>query len=199
MSEIPASRIGFDFDGVIADIGSAFLEVACSRYGYCSVTLEQISSFQVEDSLNIPREVIEKIFQDILEDSIGTGLKPLPGAIDTITRISEASVVHVITARPMIDPVKDWFAYYSPRSVLDKLNLIATGDHDNKEQYIREFGLTHFIDDRVQTCEGLAASGLSALVYSQPWNQDQHSLPAVADWAEISVLLGFKHQEPGSS
>lgn len=191
MSVIPAKQIGFDFDGVIGDIGHAFLHVACKTYGYCTLTLDQLSSFQIEESLNIPGEIIEAIFQEILEDSLATGLKPLPGAIETITRLSATGRVHVITARPILQPLEDWFAYYCSPSVLNKLTLIATGDHDNKAPFIRKLGLSHFIDDRLQTCQDLAASGLSPLVFCQPWNQGQHALPVVTNWTEIEALLDF--------
>ena len=189
--KIAPETIGCDFDGVIADIGEAFLRIACEQYGYCSINLEDIRSFQVEDCLKIPRSIIETIFDDILEDSIGTGLKPLPGAIETIEKLSNHGNVTVITARPEIQPVIDWFDLYFPEYCKPRIKLIATGDHDNKEAYIRSCGLSYFIDDRTKTCLQLAESGLNPIVFTQPWNLDQHSLPTVSSWRELETLLDF--------
>lgn len=191
LRKIAPATIGFDFDGVIADIGEAFIRLACSDHGYCSLKLEDIKSFQVEHCLDIDGESIEQIFDDILNDSIQTGLRPIPGAIETLTRISAISEVTIITARPELQPVREWLKFYCPPDTEQNITLIATGDHDDKERYIRQCNLSYFVDDRLRTCTQLAESGLSPLVYAQPWNINQHDLPSVADWNEISGLINF--------
>ena len=50
--EILPQQIGFDFDGVIADIGEAFLRMANDEYQY-AIDLHDITSFQVETCTNI--------------------------------------------------------------------------------------------------------------------------------------------------
>jgi 5'(3')-deoxyribonucleotidase len=190
--KIQPKSIGFDFDGVIADIGEAFVRLACNDHGYCSIKLEDIKSFQVEHCIDIPTTTVETIFNDILADSLATGLKPLPGAIETLARLSDHSDVIIITARPQIQPVIDWLDHYCLPADREKIKLIATGDHDNKEGYIRTCGLTHFIDDRTLTCLQLAEAGLNPIVFSQPWNQDQHNLPSVSNWKELYALFDFK-------
>ncbi len=190
--KIQPESIGFDFDGVIADIGEAFIRLACTDHGYCSIKLEDIKSFQVEHCIDIPTATVETIFNDILADSLATGLKPLPGAIETLARLSDHSDVIIITARPQIQPVIDWFDHYCLPEDREKIKLIATGDHDNKEGYIRTCGLTHFIDDRTLTCLQLAEAGLKPIVFSQPWNLDQHNLPSVSNWQELFALFDLK-------
>ncbi len=76
-ARIDPEKLGFDFDGVIADIGEAFVRLACNEFGYCSLRVEDLSSFQVEECLDIPGRIIDRIFDDILEDSLGSGLKPM--------------------------------------------------------------------------------------------------------------------------
>jgi len=191
LAKIRPDSVGFDFDGVIADIGEAFIRLACDSYGYCSINLEDISSFQVEHCIDIPHKIVERIFDDILQDSLGTGLKPMSGAVETLARLSLFADVTIITARPALQPVRDWFDFYCTPEIRRNIRLVATGDHDNKEEYIRECGLQHFIDDRTLTCLQLAEAGLSPIVYTQPWNQNQHALPAVANWAEIADLFDF--------
>jgi len=193
--KIQPGSIGFDFDGVIADIGEAFIRLACTDHGYCSIKLEEIKTFQVENCIDIPAETVEIIFNDILADSLSTGLKPLPGAIETLTRLCSYSDITIITARPEIQPVVDWFDHYCLPDDRRKIKLIATGDHDNKEAYIRTCGLTHFIDDRTLTCLQLAEAGLNPIVFSQPWNRNQHNLPSVSNWVELYSLFELSQPE----
>ncbi|MCG6930785.1 MAG: hypothetical protein LJE64_09545 [Desulfofustis sp.] len=193
MQTIPADQIGFDFDGVIADIGEVFIRLARVDHGYNSIALEQITTFQVEECLDMDLRIVEKIFTDILEDSVGTGLKPMTGAIETLTRLTSIDGVTIITARPQTDPVRDWLEHHCGSEAAAKMLLVTSGDHDDKERYIRRHNLSYFIDDRVNTCVQLAASGLTPLVFSQPWNRGQHSLRSVESWRDIDTMLGFEN------
>lgn len=65
---IDKHEIGFDFDGVIADTGEAFIRLACEEFAYCSYSLDDITSFQVQECLSIPSEQVEQIFSSILKD-----------------------------------------------------------------------------------------------------------------------------------
>ncbi len=184
---IAPAHIGFDFDGVIADIGEAFVRLACTRYG-CDLKLDNISSFQVDECIDLPRAAIEQIFADILQDSIGTGLRPIDGAIEALKRLGGHGPVTIITARPEVEPVRDWLAHHFDRHRCDII-LVSSGTHDGKEHFIREHDIVYFIDDRVETCARLAESGLRPMVFSQPWNRGRHNLPSVSTWAEIIDLL----------
>lgn len=195
MLRIPPDQIGFDFDGVIADIGEAFIRLACREHGYCSLDLDNIKTFQVEECLDIPFDIVAQIFENILRDSIGTGLKPFAGALETLGRLSSVNAVTIVTARPEIDPVRAWLDHYCGKDVSEKITLVSSGDHDDKERFIRQHDLSYFIDDRAHTCIQLADAGLTPVVFSQPWNRGQHELASVENWQEINEMLGF--DEPG--
>ena len=186
---IPADKIGFDFDGVIADTGETFVRIACEQYDYCSFTLEDITTFEVEGCIDMPSHLMQKIFQDILEDSLATGLKPLPGAKEVLSELATVSQVNIVTARSLSQPVKDWFGEFFDDDVNEKINIVVTGDHDDKERYIRELGLKYFVDDRASTCEQLASGDIIPLVFEQPWNSNQHQLQSVSGWYELRQLL----------
>jgi 5'(3')-deoxyribonucleotidase len=187
--KIAPGEIGFDFDGVICDIGEAFLRIACEEHGYCSYTAEDITSFQVDECLNMPFPLVEGIFNDILRDSLAAGLMPMPGMVDVVERLAEQATVTIITARPQWQPVADWLDHFLPSGALSKINLIAMGDHDGKLSYIREEGLRYFVDDRTRTCEMLFDADITPVVFSQPWNRNKHSFHAVESWREIQAML----------
>jgi 5'(3')-deoxyribonucleotidase len=189
--KIPPHQIGFDFDGVIADTAATFIRLACEEHEYCSFTLEDITSFHVEECLDIPIPLVEKIFTDILEDSLGTGLEPMPGAISVITELASAAPVTIITARPLLQPASDWLDALFPREVRRAVTLIAMGDHNDKARYIHEQGLRYFVDDRAETCRQLAENSITPFVFSHPWNRDRHDLQTVASWQEIRDLIAL--------
>lgn len=77
-------------------------------------TQEDITNFELEDCLAIPREMVEKIFTDILVDSLGTKLMPMPGAVECLEQFTLGSKVTIITARPLDNPVFDWLDRFFP-------------------------------------------------------------------------------------
>ena len=194
--KISPHEIGFDFDGVIADTTAAFIRLACEKYDYCSFTAADITSFDVEECLKMPSDLVKRIFLDILEDSLGSGLEPMADAVEVISAMAAETRVTVITARHLHQPVADWFdLFFAPRS-RNAINLIAMGDHDDKLRYIQEHKLRYFVDDRAETCQLLAAADIQPLVYDQPWNRNRHNLQTVANWQEIRAMLQLNDEDP---
>lgn len=190
-ASIPLDEIGFDFDGVIADTATTFLEIASRKYGYNSFSKEDITTFELEDCINVPRAVVEKIFTEILMDSLGTGLLPMQGAIETLSLFASHSSVKIITARPVEQPVHDWLETYFNTPLLDKIQVVATGDHDDKIRHIHASKIKYFVDDRVVTCESLVREKIHPIVYNQPWNKGQHNLTMVSDWDDIAYMVNM--------
>ena len=187
--KIDPGRLGFDFDGVIADTAEAFLRLACEKYHRCDIRLEDITCFAVERCLDMDAEIIHSIFMEILLDSVGTGLRPMPGAVEVLGELTEVAPVAVVTARPDPEPVRAWMRTVLPPSTLPRIRIVAMGAHDDKPRHILKHGLTHFIDDRAETCLQLASAGIRPIVFSQPWNRDhRHGLATVSNWREIRAL-----------
>lgn len=187
-AKIDPALLGFDFDGVIADTAEIFLRLACEDYGLCELSREDIINFEVEQCLNLNREQADAIFTKVLLDSVGTGLRPMHNAVEVLCELAELSRISVITARPLADPVNDWFATMFPKSVLKAIQVVAMGAHDDKPRFVHEQGLRYFIDDRAETCVQLDNAGIQPFVFSQPWNHNRHRLPVVSSWLEIKAL-----------
>ncbi len=188
-TNINIQEIGFDFDGVIADTAEAFIRLACTEYGHCSYTQKDITNFELENCLNIPREQVEKIFTDILTDSLATQLRPMPGAVQSLEHFTLTSIVTIITARSLDNPVFDWLDHFFSKKARKNLRVVATGDHNDKIRYIHQHSLKYFIDDRAETCKQLVLEQITPFVFTQPWNRDRHNLLTVANWKEIRALV----------
>lgn len=185
--KIHPTRLGFDFDGVVADTAEAFIRLCSEEHGY-SFRLEDITDFEVERCLDVDLQVVEAVFTRILLDSVGVGLQPMSGAVQVLKELTGHGVVTLVTARPDPKPVKEWLDVVMPSSVCDKIKIVAMGAHDDKPRYVREHGLECFIDDRAETCHQLKEAGIHPIVFSQPWNHGRHSFNTVSCWQEIREL-----------
>jgi len=188
MNRIDPALIGFDIDGVVADTGSAFIRIAGEEYGINSITLDDITSFEVIDCLAVDQGIIAEIFSRLLDDPLTAGLQPMSDAISVLHRIAEEAPLTFVTARPHENPIARWLKHFLHPAAFDKIRLVAMGEHDKKIPYIKDLGLRYFVDDRLQTCKMLAQEGITPLVYRQPWNTNGHDLPTVNDWQAIHDL-----------
>ncbi|MHB8810797.1 MAG: 5' nucleotidase, NT5C type [Desulfobulbaceae bacterium] len=182
------SRLGFDFDGVVADTAEAFIRLCCEEYGYCSIRLEDITEFEVERCLDLDPGIVDAVFARILCNSVDAGLQPMPGSIRVLAELTELAPVTLITARPYPQPVRDWLDAVMPAPVSRRIRVVAMGAHDDKPKHIRQHGLDSFIDDRAETCFQLDEAGITPIIFSQPWNQGRHAFASVRTWEEIRAL-----------
>jgi hypothetical protein len=185
---IDPERIGFDFDGVVADTAAAFIRLVAEDYAI-RIAPAEITDFMVEECLDIGQEIIDDIFARLVRDPLGCGLQPMADAIAVLEELALAAPLTFITARPVVEPVAAWLARYLSRKAFAETRLIATGDHDAKVDHIRALGLTHFVDDRAVTCNMLAREkGITPIIYDQPWNSGRHTLASVANWQAIKKM-----------
>lgn len=190
-------KLGFDFDGVIADTAHAFLTIAKEKHGY-TIHKDDITDFDIENCTAMSKELIYSIFTEIMMDSISTGVKPMTGAVKTLSELSLYAPITIITARPNTDPIHAWLNQFFHKDVTRNTQVIAMGDHDDKVRYVKDQGLEYFIDDRADTCQMMADVGLQSIVFDHPWNRGRHQLPMVKNWDDISQLIQFAphpHQE----
>lgn len=184
---IHPSLIGFDIDGVVADTMEAFIRLAREEHGV-TVHPEEITAFQVEDCLDMDPAVVGEIFQHLLEDPLGNGLQLMPYAGLVLRELARHAPLTFVTARPLGQPIAEWLRVMLGDEVHPLVRLVATGEHDDKVRHIHALGLSHFVDDRAQTCLMLQAAGINPIVFSQPWNRGRHQLPVVEDWLAIRAL-----------
>jgi hypothetical protein len=186
--EIHPGSIVFDFDCVVADTMEAFSRLAMADYGIL-VRSEDITSFAVEQCLDVSPRIVEEIFSRLLLAPLENNLKPMPHAVTVLTDIAACAPLTFITARPDREPVDRWLAHIFPADVYAKSRLVAMGNHDGKAAYVRELGLQYFVDDRLETCVELAEAGISPIVFAHPWNRGRHSFPSIDSWLGIKQWI----------
>lgn len=183
-NRLPLTSLGFDIDCVVADTMEAFIRIAREEYTI-NIKPEQITHFNVEQCLTMDDAIVQNIFHKLMVDPIGYKLKLLPGARPVLQKIQTRAPLTFITARPLRGPIVDWLEHALGKKTTSDMHIIAMGDHNAKTEHILDLGLTHFIDDRFETCETLAQEGITAMVFDQPWNSGRHGLPVVRSWQDI--------------
>ena len=186
--KIPVDKIGFDIDGVVADTMEAFLRLAGNDYGINSISVGDITEFQVEDCLDMESSLIEEIFNRLLYEPVESGLAPMRNCVCVLQEFARTAPLTFITARPDKEPIGRWLEMTLGSQTYKKTRLVATGEHDGKAEYIKEMGLRYFVDDRADTCLNLTREEVVPIVYDQPWNRGKHSLFTVTDWLAIRSI-----------
>jgi len=140
VKKIDPALIGFDIDGVVADTGGAFIRIAGTDYGINSITLDDITSFEVVDCLDVNQEIIDEIFSRLLDDPLTAGLQPMQNAVTVLQTFAEHAPLTFVTARPQEEPIARWLKHFLQPETFEKIRLVAMGEHDNKTSYIKNLG-----------------------------------------------------------
>ncbi len=189
MIKIKPQDIAFDIDGVVADTMSSFIQIAKDHFGINSIRKEDITSYWLEECLDIPETVIKEIINKILEDPFGTKLKPIEGAVDTIKAICQNCPVYFVTARPVKEPITEWLYTILEDVPQERIRVVATGQHAMKPRVLKEIGKTYFLEDHLETCQAIHLAGLRPIVFDQPWNRDDTPFLRIHNWNQLKRLL----------
>lgn len=185
------NEIGFDVDGVFADTFSAFVEIASSRYG-CRFSYEDITEYEFMNVIDIDERTSEEIIRALLDSPLENGIRPLAGAPEVLTRLSEYGPLLFVTARPEKKGIDEWIYSQLPAVRRDLIRLEATNSHRNKLPILQEYGIRYFVEDRLETCYLLEKEAIMPIVFEQPWNRKPHPFSIVKNWGELSALVKWQ-------
>ncbi len=189
---ISPKSLAFDIDGVLADTMTLFLDIAASEYQIRGISYEDITSYRLEDCLSLDSAIINRIITQILDGNYSVPLAPITGASEVLVRLGKQyGPVLFVTARPYTGPITDWI-----QQILllksHEFDIVATGAFEAKASALHERGITHFIDDRLETCFTLKTAGIEPIVFRQPWNRQKHPFLEVSSWQEIDAIISWQ-------
>jgi len=186
---IAPESIAFDIDGVIADTMTLFLDIARDEFAIDGIRYEDLRCYNLVDCVAIDPEVIDRIIARILDGGYRATLRPVPGAPAVLERLARrCGQLLFVTARPRIGPISDFVRRWLPAG-LDGMDIVATGSFDAKAEVLQERRITHFVEDRLETCVTLDAAGITPVLFVQPWNRSPHAFIEVSSWGEIEDLI----------
>jgi 5'(3')-deoxyribonucleotidase len=186
----PAS-MAFDFDGVVADTMSLFLEIVRDVHHIDGIRYEDIYCYNLIDCTDLDPEIIDSAVERLLDGNYSASLKPMEGAAEVLCRIeSRHSPLLFVTARPYLGPIRQWLLdllSLKPHSV----DVITTGSHANKTDVLLEQKISCFVEDRLDTCDLIHDAGIMPILYKQPWNRSPHPYREIDSWKELEALIDF--------
>jgi uncharacterized protein len=189
LPKIDSRRLAFDIDGVVADIMSTFIAVARERYQVEHLRYEDIVEFDLVRCLQMEEVIVWEILELLLNRPEELDIAPLPDAVPVLTRLAHKHPLLFVTARDKAEPIYAWLTKTLPEVPPTDIRIIATGDPEAKLTYLQAHGITHFVEDRLETCFHLARSGVQPLLYDQPWNRRPHSFPVIYSWQDLASLI----------
>lgn len=188
---IDPSTMAFDIDDVVADTMSLFLEIARHEYRLNGFRHEDITSYMVEDCIDIDREILESIFSRIIDGNFSIPLLPLAGASQVLARIARYhQPLLFVTARPSLGAISDWIQRTLPLDP-DGIDIVATGAFDAKADVLVHRKISYFLEDRLETCYSLKSAGITPILFKRPWNRKAHPFTEVGSWSELEEMIDF--------
>jgi 5'(3')-deoxyribonucleotidase len=185
---IDSKSIAFDIDGVIANTMQLFIDIARQDYGVDWILYEDITSYSLEKCLDLDPKIIKDILRRLLDGDYQIPLTPVEGAIKALGRIGNQHPLLMVTARPIMGPIRQWLeGLLHPYGVTTE--IILTGNFEAKAEVLLERKMTHFVEDRLETCFLLDQSGIVPILFKQPWNRQPHSFTEVTTWDDLARLI----------
>jgi hypothetical protein len=185
------TRWGFDIDSVVGDL-SAVLERVASEIYDIRVSRSQFTDFRLEECLPYEPDFIME-WLTLALDPYWTGqMEPYGGAVEVLTEVARRQPLLFVTARGETEPVRGWLLRQLAEVPMDRIQICAVGPSASKLPVLQKWGITHFVEDRVETCDLLWHHGIVPVVFEQPWNVGRHGYRAVRNWDEIRDLVRDK-------
>jgi len=191
--KIDPGLVAFDIDGVIANTMQLFLDIAREVYGVNHVGYSDITTYQLDQCLDMAPDVIQSITDRIIDGDYPCRLAPFEDAGRVLKRLGGFGPLHLVTARPKAGPMDQWLGELLPPQQYQVV-LETTGSYEAKTEVLKKYNKRYFIEDRLDTCFLLAEHQITPVLFKQPWNRKPHPFREVGGWAELESLFDFAHE-----
>lgn len=178
--------LGVDLDGVCGDYTGAFAAVVAAVRGVDQATLGPQESWDFAEWGIGPGEFDRYHRLAVLEHRMFRSMDPMPGAAETLWRLSDAGVwVRIITHRLCVNwghavAVADTVEWLD-RAGIPYRDICFLGRKPEVEA-------DAYIDDGPHNVEALRALGNDVIVYDHPYNRTLEG-PRAQDWSEVEDLV----------
>jgi len=188
MPKIDPKEIAFDIDGVFADTIGAFIQEARIKYGI-KIRYEDIREYDLVKVVNMDEKILLKLAKKILYEPLEMGIKPINGAVEVLKKLSKKSRLLFVTARPYKEGIQKWVLNHLKDVDNSLIHIVATGTHEDKVSWLRDYGIKYFVEDRLETCFILKNASIIPIVFEQPWNKKPHPFLKVRNWRELERMI----------
>ncbi len=190
-SRIRPKNLAFDIDVVVADTMEVFVNLAHERYGLSELTKEHMVCYNLHQCLDLDSEIIDELVCLTLDDEHTELIPPVAGAVRVLTELAQYGPLRFVTARIWPESIIRWLHNHLPDVPPEHIRVVATGAPEAKLQILKDMQVTHFLEDRLETCTILAQEGIQPLIFDQPWNRSTHQVvfPRVTSWHQLQQWI----------
>lgn len=154
--------VALDLDGVLYDTVGGLLAYLEERW-QIKRTRESIVQYSFAN-LTGKKEVDSDLIRCLYSPSFYATLKPYPGAIEAVNRLSEVAKLHVITSRPI---TAQGITFLSVSR--DFPNVIRIHHTKRKARLARALRIRYAVDDHLPTAEEYAEARVRTWVVRHPY------------------------------
>lgn len=187
---IDRHSLAFDIDGVVANTMQLFIDICKDVYGIDHVRYEQMTVYDLNQCLDIGPEMVQAVVHRITEGDYPCQMAPLPGAVGVLKRLGQSGTIRMVTARPHLGPIEAWIAHHLGMDN-GAVKISATGSFAAKPDLLAAEKITHFVDDRLDTCYLLQERQITPIVFVQPWNRQPHPFIEVDSWRALELMIDW--------
>lgn len=186
--KIKPYKIAFDIDGVVANFLPIFLRVLKEDEDI-ELSLKDITNFELS-VVDLPKKELRKAINKAVNNPIKLGMKMMPGSKDVLINLLCICSVYLVTARKNGRLIKQWID--NELGFDSDIIVIAMNGHNKKAEALKRRGITHFVDDRLETCYQLKEAGITPILFTCPHNACNNTFMRVNNWADIDKLINWK-------
>ncbi len=186
--------IAYDVDGCIVDSAPWFTLPLLVNAGMVGkdINVYEAGNHQTFD-FNVPG-MSRTTMSDIIAKSITIYhqyMRPVMGAVQAIRDIHAVTgeIPHYLTCRRS-DTNVAFFMWLEAQGLPSKYLYKQLGRHTEKAKWLKEWGVTHYVEDRYKNAVDIAAAGIRVYLMDRPYNDrpfKSKRITRVYDWAEITA------------
>ena len=185
-----------DFDDVLSDTTSAFLEILQGEFGK-SVNFEDIFSFDLKASFNLTDSEYEDFFRRVHQADVIMSFAPMEGAIGTLESWAKRGYqIAIVTGRltSAHDASLDWLAKHDvPYHSFTMVDKYSRGNTDPKiavsMEAFSEMKFSLAVEDSANMALHLSEKmGIPVALIDRPWNRRadlNHRIRRYTSWYDI--------------
>jgi 5'-nucleotidase len=187
MGTLSGFVLGVDLDGVCGDYTAAFRDVVAADKGRSPDDLPDARSWDfAEWGISGPAEFDRLHRLAVLEHRMFRSMPVMPGAAETLWRLSDAGVwIRIITHRLCVNwghatAVADTVAWLDQEGIPYR-DICFLGAKPEVEAHC-------YIDDGAHNVVALRAAGNHVIVFDAPYNREVEG-PRASTWEEVEALV----------
>ena len=154
-----------------------------------------VTSYFYENCLPITKKDVDNVYELIRKDGVWKNIPMVRGAKRGLTGLAKIFEIFIITARP-VDSEGQTKEFLKNCGMPIK-EIYFIDETQRKLEIIKElsFGVSAFVEDRLDFASEIARAGIDTYLLDYPWNRTDEKIPnlyRVKNWKQIGNILNGK-------